>query len=398
MKSLRFAFIILLILSLVVLGRHFWPEAASEVEIYGVEQPLRRSIQQTIAATGTLQIKDQVKLGSLIPGTLKELYVEENQYVREGQLLAEINTGVGDAEVREAEGQYEKALVALEFQQEEYARQRNLFEEKIISEMKFQEASRIYRQATIDVKIAKAQLDKKIQEYQHRHIIAPSSGIVTGIGVVKGEHISTDLFTTILFYIAPDPTKMEAILVIDERDLGHIKKGQKVQIVVDAFPNKTFTSTIHKVPFTPKEKERENVRIYYAKAEIDNSHLTLCPGMSVTATIDVESVESALSLSSRPFLIKKENLAKAAKLHNKSINPCAIEEKKRLMESHPDKNLQFIWKVNKDCFTEVAVELGTHNNIYYEVLSDLNEEDQFVVEVLEEEEMDRFYEKVSKKF
>ena len=76
-------------------------------KLYKTEYPKKRNIYQIIHATGTLEIKDHIKIGSLVGGTIKDIYVEENEYVKKGQLLTEIDNGKSDTDVKEKEGEVE---------------------------------------------------------------------------------------------------------------------------------------------------------------------------------------------------------------------------------------------------------------------------------------------------
>ena len=398
MRFIKLTFIIFLVISLVSLPIYyfFFLSATHPIhQLYNVEIPSKKDIKQIISATGMLKLKDQVKIGSVVTGRVKAIYVEENDPVTEGQLLVEIDTGLGDTEVREAQGAYEKALAELEYQETNYQRQRQLFEEQFISDASLQEAKRSYRTTLADIKTLGATYEKKIIAYQNSKVYAPSSGIIIRIDVAKGEKVSSDSDGGTLLSLAPDVKNIEAELDINEKDIGQIRKGQKVQMVVDTYPNKVFESTIQSISFTAKE-EKEKACTYRAKAYIENPHLLLRPGMSVNATIDVAAADSSLALSSRTFIIKHEHLQSIAESLNYSIKP--IEGKQSLLIAHPDQQLQFVWAVRENAFQEIPVEIGITDNIYFQIKSGLRGDEQLVVEVMEDDKMQKIYEKIYRKF
>jgi HlyD family secretion protein len=400
MRFLKLTFILLLTISVISLPVYyvfFLPEATSLDQLYVVESPSKQDIKQIISASGTLKLKDQVKIGSVVTGRVKALYVAENDSIMEGQLLAEIDTGLGDTEVREAEGSYEKVLAELEYQEKNYLRQKQLFEEQFISDASLQEAQRNYRTTLADVKTLRANYEKKVIAYQNNKVYAPASGIVIHIDVAKGEKVSADLEGGTLLSLAPDVKQIEAELEINEKDIGQIQKGQKVQMVVDTYPNKVFESTIQNISFTAKE-ENEKECTYQAKAYIDNPNLLLRPGMSVNATIDVASTESSLALTSRVFIIKQEHLQPIAELLHYTIKPIEKQEKKALLTAHSDEHMQFVWLVCENCFQEIPLEIGITDQIYFQIKSGLKGDEKLIAEIMEDDKMQKIYEKIYRKF
>jgi HlyD family secretion protein len=399
MRFLKLTFIILLISSVIIFPVYYFyftPAVIPLEQLYEVESPAKKEIKQVISATGKLKLKDQVKISSVVAGRVRAIYVEENDPVREGQLLVEIDTGLGDTEVREAQGAYERVLAELEYQENNYHRKQQLFAEQFLSHMDLQEAKRNYLTTLADVKSLKASYDKKLIAFENSKVYAPASGIIIHIDVAKGEKVFSDLDGEILLSLAPDVKQIEAELEISEKDVGQIQKGQKVQMVVDTYPNKIFESTIHTISFTAKTDDDQEC-IYQAKAYINNPHLLLRPGMNVNAKIDVAAVDSALTLTSRAFLIKQEHLQSIAELLNYEIQPLDASDKQALLTAHQDENIQFIWMVCQDCFKEIPVEIGITDNISFEVKSGLKGDEQLVVDVMEDDEMQKIYEKFYRK-
>lgn len=399
MRFFKFTFLLLIIMSVIAMPIYYFfflPSTQPVDQLYELETPSHTNIKQIISANGKLKLKDQVKVGSLVTGRIKAIHVEENETVEEGQLLAEIDTGFADTEVREALGAYERALAELEFQEATLKRKKGLFEEWFLSDVDLQEAKRNYLTALADVKTLQATYERKLIEFENNRIYAPSSGVVIHIDMAKGEKVSADSDGETLLSLVPDIQNIEAELEISEKDIGQIKKGQEIQMIVDTYPNRTFKSTIHNVSFTANTDDDKEC-VYQATAYIDNQNFLLRPGMSVNATIDVASVESALTITTRAFLIKEEHLQAVSNQLNLSIQPLDPKEKQLLLEANEYDNIQFVWLMCEDCFKESAVKIGITDDISFEIKSGLNGDEKLVVDVMEDDEMQKIYDKFYRK-
>ena len=91
------------------------------------EKPQIRTIKKLIDTTGKLAVANKSKIGSLVTGVLKKLYVEENDKVKKGQLLATIDTGKDDTDVREARGFKEKTFAQYKYQENYFKRQKAIY-------------------------------------------------------------------------------------------------------------------------------------------------------------------------------------------------------------------------------------------------------------------------------
>jgi len=362
--------------------------------IYEVERPTTRNISQSIFASGSLQVAGLIKVGSLVTGTMDKILVSENQFVKEGQLLGIINNGKGDTDVREAEALYRSRQAETKFRELELAREKALKNEAFASESSLDDAERAYRVAADNAKAALAQLERSSIDYGNIQIKAPASGIITAVGISKGERVVIDLDASVLFQIAPDVKKMEAKLDIDERDIGQIQVGQPVKMVVDTYPYRVFKSTVANVSFSPQEKQ--GPLFYKSLAYIDNPNLLLRPGMTVTATIDVASVENALTITSRPFLIDSEDLSPAAEALGYELQPLNPTLKQSFLEDETT-DTKFVWVLRGEEFVEVPVKIGVNDNIYFEVKSGLTDEDLIISDVLEKDVMEELYKKFTRK-
>jgi len=354
--------------------------------------PQKKDLQQIVYASGSLRIKDNIKVGSLIAGTIKEIYVEEGDKIKKGKLLAEIDNGKGDTDVKMTEGKLAKAKSKLEYLQNFYDRQKQLYETKQISKDLFEQITKDYTQAKAEVTIAQAELEKYKIEYENAKIIAPEDGIITAVGITKGMRITTDLDATVLFEIAKDITQMETSLDIDESDIGCIEKNQIIKFTVDTYPDRTFKGKIAKISYSSKQKN--NLQTYEAIANINNKDKSLRPGMTVNAKITVNKKNNCLTLSNQAFQINPNSLKKIAQMIKYQFQPINKYRKKQLKQEYNGKNqMRFIWITDNHSFLEKAVVVGITDDCRYEIVSGIKSINPIIIDIEEPNEMEKIYKK-----
>ena len=362
---------------------------------YKLEAPKKRNIYQAIRATGTLQIKDNIKIGSLVGGTIKNIYVKENSVVKKGQLLAEIDDGKEDTGVRKAAGILERVKAKLEYETQHYKRQKQLYESKQISKDFFEQITRDYEQAQADVKTFEAELEQTTIEFNNKKIISPSEGIIVSVGITIGMRITTDLDATVLFIIAKDVTQMEALLDIDESDIGQIKKGQKIKFTVGTYLDKVFKGEIADVSYSPKLKN--NVLSYKASVIVNDLENLLRPGMTINAKISVAKRQDCLSISSQAFQINKKILKKIAGKLNYGFIPTNEKRKKSVQKSSNNLYpIKYVWILENNNFAEQPIKISITDDNYFEIKAGIDENDKVVVDINEDNEMESLYKKMFK--
>lgn len=387
-KNLPKYIIFALALAVIAVGIAIWFSDSGSPRIFETETVTRNDITQTVFAPGILKAKDQIKVGSLVTGTAKKLYVKENDYVTEGQLLVEVETGRADLDVIEAEAVLLGKEAELEYWTKHFERQNTLHDKGFVSDATVQEALKSYLVAESNLTASRAALDRAKLEFSNTMITAPGQGIITSVGISRGERVTTDLNATVICVISPDVSKMEAKMYVDERDIGLMETGLDVKMYVDAYPEKRFDSILDEVSFSPSKSEGKKMS-YEVYAYLNNQELLLHPGMHLTAEIQIASAPNSLSISSRAFLVNKQMIEKAAKLLGYTVEPLKEEKKKEIIKANAQKNVQFVWKKEKGSFTEVPVIVGINNGIHYEIISGLSENDEVVVNILEESELNK---------
>lgn len=364
-------------------------------EFFRTETSKKRDIYKTIYANGTLEIKDIIKIGSLVAGTIKKIYVQENNKVKKGQLLATIDNGKEDTSVRIAQSDLNKAKLDFEYLEKNFPRQKRLFEQNQISKDFFEQVYRNYEKTKEDIKGKQAALEKEQIEFNNTKVYAPQDGVIVAVGITEGMKITTDLDATVLFQIATDITKMEATLEIDESDIGHIKIGQKALFTVGTYIDKIFKGIVTNVGYSAKTKN--GILSYQATVEVDNTNQILRPGMTVNAKIKVAKAKNCLSISSQAFQINSKILKKISKQINFKMISTGKEKKKNLEKNQVGPNsIKYVWIVQNQTFEEREIQTNITDDNHFEIKSGLSDSDQVLIDLKEDDEMASLYEKMFK--
>jgi len=123
-------------------------------------------------------------------------------------------------------------------------------------------------------------------------IRSPIKGVVLKRSVDPGQTVAATLQAPVLFTLAEDLTQMELHVDVDEADVGQVREGQQATFTVDAYPDRTFPARITQVRYGSETVA--GVVTYKAILKVDNSSLSLRPGMTATAAITVRKVDDAI--------------------------------------------------------------------------------------------------------
>lgn len=238
----------------------------------------RGELTQLVTATGTLNPVTNVQVGCQISGTIQKLYADYNTAVKAGQLIAEIDPRIYQAQVEQATADLASAKANLELQQVETKRDAELFTNKLISGSDYDTAVASLHEAEATVQIKQASLDNAKANMGYCKILSPVDGIVISRSVDVGQTVAASFNTPTLFQIANDLTKMQIDSSVAEADIGGVEEGQEVTFNVDAYPYRTFRGKVTQVRNSPTTVN--NVVTYDCVVAVDNSDYKLKPGMT----------------------------------------------------------------------------------------------------------------------
>jgi HlyD family secretion protein len=321
-KWLKWALIALVVLiALVWIAKHRGPEKTH----YVTQEVTRGDLNVTVTATGTLEPRNQVDIGSELSGTIRDVNVDVNDEVKEGQVLATLDTTRLKAQVLQAQSSLAssqarvvQAQASAKQARANYARLqkvRELSNNKLPSQQDLDVAEATLAQAEGEivagnaaVEQARANLEAVKTDLSKTNIRSPVNGVVLVRSVEPGATVAASLQAPILFTLAEDLKKMELHVAVDEADVGSVEEGQKATFTVDAFPNRSFTAHITQVHFASSNTQKSSssssssassatstgVVTYETVLEVDNSELLLRPGMTATAEILTSSINDAV--------------------------------------------------------------------------------------------------------
>ncbi len=362
--------------------------------LYKTEIAQKRTIKHEVNTSGILEIKNNMKIGCQLAGIIKEVFVKENQHVKKDSVLAVIETGKDDKDIKFAQQNLAKAEQEFYYQQENFKRQKQLYQANQISKNNYEKIRSDYEKARAERNAQKVTLEKAELEYQYINIKAPDNGIVTAVNVSKGTAVLND-FQYIIFEIAQDITEMKATLDIDESEIGYIKAGQKVKLTINTFPDQPIHTTIKEVSYTPKAPPGRNgqdaAQFYKATIDIVNKDMRLRPGMMVNAKITVEKIKNALSIGGLGFQINPEILEHIAKTIHLDYKPLTSEQKAVFKNTHAGKKFRYVWTVDGKAFVQKALLLGVTDNNFWQIIDGITETDNVINDVQEPNEMDKLY-------
>jgi len=260
----------------------------------------------TVTATGTLEPVNQVDVGSELSGIIETVEVDFNDRVQRGQVLARLDTDRLQAQVIQARASLESAKARLEESKATVLETRLRFErcEKLVDrqlcsreELDTNRAANARARAVeastrAQVAVARATLDGHETELAKAEIRSPIDGLVLQRQIEPGQTVAASLQAPVLFTLAEDLAKMELHVAVDEADVGKISEQQQAVFTVDAYPERSFPAHITQVRFAPQTVE--GVVTYETILLVDNSDLSLRPGMTATAVITVAQLQAVV--------------------------------------------------------------------------------------------------------
>ncbi len=259
---------------------------------YQFGEVTRGTLESTISSSGTLTPVTTLEVGTQVSGTIAHIYVDFNDKVEKGQLLAVLDTVTLKASVLDAQANMEKAEAQLEEAQAEYDRNMPLFEKELLSEAEFLPYRFNLKTQKANFKSAQASLQRAERNLKYAMIYSPISGMVIQRNVEEGQTVAASFSTPTLFKIAEDLSQMEILAAVDESDIGKIAEGQAVRFDVQAYPDKKFTGVVKQVRLEPETVS--NVVTYTVVIRATNEEKILLPGMTATIDFIIDKSENAL--------------------------------------------------------------------------------------------------------
>lgn len=311
----------LIVLAAVAAGAAFliikkpWAKSATPIT-YSTVQVGKGNIAAQVTANGTLSAKGTVEVGAQVSGRITELYVDFNDKVTKGQVIAKLDEQVLKAQITSvtaavalANANVNKANVALSDAKRQLDRQKTLQAQQLVAGATVEAAEVAYDTARASLLASKAQAQQAAAQLaqaktnlSYATIYSPVDGVVLSRAVEKGQTVQSSMTAPTLFTIAEDLAVMQINTAVSEADVGLLKDGIDAQFTVDAFPGKTFKGTVRQVRNAPTTTS--GVVTYDAVIDVDNSDLQLRPGMTANVTFVLAQVANAIKIPNSALRFK----------------------------------------------------------------------------------------------
>ena len=336
----------------------------------------RSSISNTVTATGTVEPVTEVEVGTQVSGIIDKLYADYNDVVKAGQLIAEMDKVNLKAELASAQAQLASSKSEYEYQQKNYARNKILFEKKLISDSDYETSTYNYEKAKAAYEQNQAAMVKVNRNLEYATITSPIDGVVINRAVEEGQTVAAGFETPTLFTIAADLTKMQVIADVDEADIGNVENGQRVSFTVDASPNDVFEGTVTQIRLGDSESSSSassstsTVVTYEVVISAENPDLKLKPRLTANVTIFTLERDNVLTVPTKSlrFVPDAEILAQLGYIVTDAGT-----------EAPAGKRL--VWIRNGQELKPKAVTVGSTNGNMIEITDGLSEGEELAVDL-----------------
>ena len=364
-KRVAFATILVLITALVV----FTIGKTVKLKNYKTEKVERRTIEQVVEASGTINPVNTVSVGSTVSGLMMEVYVDFNSKVKKGQLIALMDTSLFDANCAKAQAtlinaraDYAKQKAITDNSLKTYNRYKNLVSRNFMAKSELDAAQADYLSNKALLMAAQSKITQAQADYDYNarlrsfaYIYSPVDGVIVTRAVDPGQPVAASFQAPELFTVAKDLKEMQIEVSVSEADIGKIKEGQEVDYTLDGYPDEVFKGKVTQVRISPTTVS--NVVTYTVVVGVDNEDLKLKPGMTANVSIITQKEENVLCV---PTIALK-------------FTPVTKGEIKRYEN-------QGVWIMKKGRPTRFDVQTGASDDTYTEIKSsEIQEGDKVLV-------------------
>jgi HlyD family secretion protein len=328
--------VLILIIGSVVSGKREQPIPVT------TENAARRTIVETVSATGKIQPETEVKISPEVAGEIIELPVVDGKEVKKGDLLLKIRPDSykalleqQQAAISTAEAVSGQQKAAMEKADQDLAQAKDLFEKKLISQTEmlaaqtsYDAAKSMFESGLHSIEGAKASSSQARDQLSKTTIFSPLNGVVTVLNSKLGERVvATNQFAGTEVMKVADLNHMQAVVDVNENDVVHVRRGDFAQVMIDAYGDRKFKGAVEQIANTGKTTgagTQEEVTNFEVKIRIDEHEMRLRPGLSCTAEIQTDIVKDAISVPIQSVTIRSGDT---------NLSPEEIEQKKKITEA-----------------------------------------------------------------
>ena len=326
----------------------------------------RMTVRNSVTATGTVEPVTEVEVGTQVSGIIDKLYVDYNDVVKAGQLIAEMDKVTLEAELQSSQADLASSKTEYEYRLKEYTRTKTLYEKDLVSDSEYDQALYMYETALNTYLRNQADIVRVRQNLEYATITSPIDGVVISRAVEEGQTVAAGFETPTLFTIANDLTQMQVIADVDEADIGQVADGQRVDFTVDAYPDDIFTGTVKQVRL--EATTESSVVTYEVVITAYNPDLKLKPGLTANVTIYTFEQDDVLTVPTKAlrYVPDAELLAEIGLTLEPDTAPAVSGTRK-------------VWVKNDSTLTVRNVRCGVASGDRTAVLEGLSDNEEVVV-------------------
>ncbi|MEO5997136.1 MAG: efflux RND transporter periplasmic adaptor subunit [Chitinophagaceae bacterium] len=390
------------------------------------EKVIKRTIIETVNASGKLYPEVEVKVSPDISGEIVLLGVEEGDSVKKGQILAKIYADIyttqrdqaaalvnqQQASVSNSSAQLEALKASVDVNKRAFERQKQLLDEKVISRSEFEQAESAFLTSTANynaalqgirgnqagVSSAQANLSKANKDLSRTAVLAPMDGVISLLNVKKGERVvgNSMMAGTEMMRVA-DMSLIEVIVDVGENDIPKVHFGDSAVIEIDAYNNRKFKGLVTKIASSNSTaatssaatatNDVTNYKVHIRilldsyKDLFDSSKpksFPFRPGMSASADIQTKRHENSLSVPINSVTTREKNSDKPIETKKTTAVQTSDAPQNDVKSVSTDLD-EVAFIVKKDgTVKKINVRTDIQDINYIEVLSGLQEGDQVV--------------------
>jgi len=385
-KLLIFAgfFLFLLLLFIVTLSKD-----SGRTVMVQTDKVKKGDITSIVSGSARIQPEVQVKISAKVSGQIVRLGVEEGDRVRKGQFLVQLDQEYYQAAAEQAESNLKFAKAGYAKALNEYTRSKKLYEDNLISESELDNAKSSYEQAQAQVEQSDAALKQARDNLAKTTIVSPMDGTVSKLNKKAGEMAMGSNFTLDEIMVVADLNRMLAETEIDENDVVSVSLGDTANIMIDAFPDSTFSGVVKEIANTGSTSglgTQEEVTNFMVKVLMVNLPFGLRPSMSATVDIMTETRKDVLKVPiqcvtvRKPLPPEKETGAPGAPGSEEPDSTGAAADSVKIEPREPEEQepVRVIFVVKDKIARQIEVKTGIQSDTEWEIMEGL-EADQEVV-------------------
>ena len=301
------------------------------------EKAVRKTILQTVSATGKVQPETEVKISPEVAGEIIELPVADGMGIQKGDLLVKIKPDSYKALLEQQEAAI-SAAKATNLQQkatmlkteQDLKRAEDMYAKKTISIQEYNNAQaasdvakNTYESSLHEIERAQAGSSQARDQLSKTTVYSPISGTVTILNSKLGERIvATGQFAGTEVMRVADLSRMQAVIDVNENDVPNVKISDKANVKIDAYGDRKFKGTVAQIGNTGKTTgsgTQEEVTNFEVKINLEREDVLLRPGLSCTADIETNMVKDAVAVPMQAVTIRTGD---------SNLSPEEIEKKK----------------------------------------------------------------------